>query len=125
MLVRLGDEPGVLLDAATCAHLVRWLAEGLRVAQRRGDAVTPDDWALLEKLEQLARAHRASTGVPVPPVPQSADSDDVADNGLTTEAAARRMGVTPGYVRRLIRTGQLDAVKVKGSWRVSTNGTSN
>jgi excisionase family DNA binding protein len=124
MLVRLGDEPGVLLDAATCAHLVRWLAEGLRVAQRRGDAVTPDDWALLEKLEQLARAHRVSSVVPQPVVPQSSDSDDVADNGLTTEAAARRMNVSASYVRRLIRDGKLDAIKVRGAWRVR-NGTSN
>lgn len=40
------------------------------------------------------------------------------ENGLTSEEAATRLGVTTGRIRHLIRTGRLKAHKIGRDWRI-------
>jgi excisionase family DNA binding protein len=88
---------GVLVPVRLCALL----AEELRTS--RVDALQPvRDAALEVAADNTARRQRSSgTGT-----------------SLTADQAAEMLHVSPGFVRRLLRSGELEGEKDAGTWRI-------
>jgi len=88
---------GVLVPVRLCALL----AEELR-ASRTGELRPVRDAALEVAADSTARRLRSSA----------------AGTSLTVEQAAGMLRVSPGFVRRLLRSGELEGEKDAGAWRI-------
>jgi excisionase family DNA binding protein len=85
------------------------------VTGRTHEAISRLEWGrcapMAETVRRLAQALRVAPRVFV-------DADELAAVGVTTAAAAARLGVPPARVQTWLATGQLPGVKVSGQWRV-------
>jgi transcriptional regulator with XRE-family HTH domain len=82
--------------------------------------ITHEAISLLEtgrRAPMVATVRRLAQALRVAPRVFVAD-DDLAAVGLTTVAAAARLGVPPARVQTWLATGKLPGVKVSGQWRV-------
>ena len=110
---------GVLLDPAECALVAGVLADGVHRRRARGEAIGVELLAVLEEVEVLARAWRATAAPGTAAVPEHDDSDPGPDD-VGTQEAADRLGLKPRRVRQLIETGRLSGHKIRGAWFVPT-----
>lgn len=108
------DLLAVRLDVTTAAHLVhaidRWQAECRRDAVR-----VPPGLLQLRGLIQVTAGHNGSTSPPPGDLPHTSAVTPLL---LSFDHAADVLEVSHSTVKRLVRTGQLPAVKVGGSPRI-------
>jgi excisionase family DNA binding protein len=105
----------MLLRPAQLGMLVGLLREGARsVSGRR--RLTPAEVALLQEIELYAYDVRSVAGT----VGRQQDQRP-SGSWLTTEQAARRLHVTPEYVRRLARRGDLVAERHGHAWLIDAD----
>lgn len=113
------DGPAVVLDAQACARLDPFLMRALVDTQRRDAGIPASVREIVADIHQVARQLRTSVLVE----PGSATTGSVIDaelpawgpeERLSTAQAARLVGVTPAYMRRLFHRGDLPATPVHG-----------
>lgn len=113
------DEETLLLPVPRSAarQLERVLAAGLLAVSRAdGGRPAPAAAALLQAVHAAAHGRRSS--VPGTPTPAPATVDHGSGNVLGMREAAARLGCSAEYVRRLARTGRLQARRVGAVWVV-------
>ncbi len=124
--------PVVVLDGADCAVLGRQLVEALRLGYVARGAAPPR--ALLDFADQVNRADRSSASgsawacrsgpVAEPRNPPAAGGPPSSGQPvLTATEAARAAEVSAGYLRRVLRRGDVEASRggPRGSWLVHTD----
>lgn len=117
--------PAVVLGPPECARLDNLIMRALLDARLRGHPVSAAVEALAADVHQVAELFR--TNMLIKPGSGTCGSNvdaEVAawwlEEQLSTEQAALVAGVSPGYMRRLIRRGDLEAARVHGGgWVVS------
>ncbi|KAB1933434.1 helix-turn-helix domain-containing protein [Micromonospora sp. ALFpr18c] len=100
-------------DACRLAQLVR--AGALTFRHRRN--LTTGEGALLMVVEQAAYAARSSAAGTVAVLPEPGRSPST----VTASAAARALRVSDSYIRRLCRTGALEAQRSGTEWHIDAD----
>jgi hypothetical protein len=109
---------GLALEPRDCARLAPLLADAVRRAQARGDAIDGDLLATVEQMTAIRRAHLAATSDgSSDALPLSGYGDEIAD-AVTVRNAAQELEVSERRVVQLISDGALRGRKVAGTWEV-------
>ncbi len=118
--------PGVVLLGPLGVRLVRRAVEVTADLMQRRDGIGPPP-QLRELAEVLGAASaalgtgpRAAGGTAEPPGRRDRAASGVQDDPVDVVEVAQVLECSPGYVRRLCRTGQLESARlVRGRWLVT------
>lgn len=120
--------PAVVLGPIDCARLDGLLVRALVDAKLRGNAVPPAVRALAADIHQVAEQFRAEVLIrpDCATYGLAVDAETAVwepEERLSTAQAARIVGVSPQYMRRVFAAGGLDAIREPGGgWSVSGLG---
>lgn len=118
----LRPDGSIVIPASIAADVSRRLLRDLgREVQANGGRLPPATYRLLWALHEAARAE-AAKGAEIAPPPGSVPGTSVAAGAsveIGTAEAARRMGCSESYVRRLARLGLVPARRVAGVWLIT------